>query len=54
MEAVLCDAIRWEQLENLHFWRGYNFCTNDLILILKPITRPYLCLAKVYFCSELA
>ena len=22
---VQCDAIRWEQLENLHFSRGYNF-----------------------------
>ena len=33
------------------FLKGYNFRTNDLILILKTQTRPYTCLAKVIFCS---
>ena len=42
---VQCDAIRWEQLENWHFSRGYNFWTNDFILILKTPTRPYSCVA---------
>ena len=46
--AVLCDAIRSEQFENWHFSRGYNFWTNDLILILKNPTRPYSCLAKAF------
>ena len=41
-------AIRWEQLEKWHFSRGFNFWTNDLILILKTPTGPYSCLAKVY------
>ena len=41
-----CDAIRWEQLENWHSWRGYNFWTNDLIWVLKTPTRLYSCLAK--------
>ena len=36
-----CDAIRWEQLEILHFSRGDNFSTLDFILILKTPTRPY-------------
>ena len=26
--------------------------TNDFILNLKTLTRPYLCLAKVIFCPE--
>ena len=51
--TLQCDAIRWEQLENLHFWRGFNFWTNDLILILKTPTGPYSCRANVIFCSEL-
>ena len=50
---VQSDAIRWEQLEKWHFSRGYNFWTNDLILILKTPTRSYLCLEKIFFCSEL-
>ena len=37
---IQCDAIRWEQFENWHFSRGYNFWTNDLILILKTPTCP--------------
>ena len=45
--STQCGAIRWELFENGHFSRGYNFCTNDLILILKTPTRPYSCLAKV-------
>ena len=28
--TIQCDAIRWEQLENRHFLRGYNLWTNDL------------------------
>ena len=48
-----CDAIRKKkQFENLHFSRGYNFWTNDLIVILKTSTRPYSCLAKDIFRSE--
>ena len=48
--TVQCDAIRWEQFENWHFSRGYNFWTKDLILILKTLTHPYSCLAKVIIC----
>ena len=33
--CLQCDAIRWEQFEILHFSIGYNFCTKNLILILK-------------------
>ena len=51
---LLCDAIRWEQLENWHFSRDYNFWTNALIFILKTPIRPFSCLAKVIICSELA
>ena len=44
-----CDAISWEQLDNWHFSRGYNFWTNDLILILKTSACPFSYLAKVLF-----
>ena len=39
-KELQCDAIRQEQFETWHFSRGYNFWTNDLILILKTPTRP--------------
>ena len=50
---VQCDAIKWEQLENLHILRGYNFWTNGLIFILKTSFRPYLYRAKVIIGSDL-
>ena len=50
--SLQCDTIRWEQFENWHFSRCYNFWTDDLILILKTPTRPNLCPAKVIVCSE--
>ena len=49
---IQCDAIRWEQFANWHFSKGYNFWTDDLILILKSLTRPYLCIAIIIICSE--
>ena len=45
--------MRWEQFKNWHFSRGYNFWTEDNILLLKTFTGPYSCLAKVIFCQEL-
>ena len=51
---VQCDAIRWKQLENWHFSRGYNFWTNDLILILKTPTPSYSHLANVLFVHNLS
>ena len=51
---IQCDAIRWEQLENYHFSRGYKFLTNDLILILKTPTCSYLCLAELSFVQNLS
>ena len=42
---INCDVIRWEQLENWHFSKEYNFWTiNDRIL--KTPTCPYSCLAN--------
>ena len=52
-EKLQCDAIRWEQFKKLPFSRGYNFWTNDLILILKTSTRSYSCLAKDVVRSKL-
>ena len=46
-----CDTIRWEQLENWYFSRGYILWTNDLILILKTSIQPYSYLEKVIICS---
>ena len=53
LTIIQCDAIRWEQLENWHFLRGYTFWSNDLLLILKTSACPYSCLAEVIFFSEL-
>ena len=52
--TIQCDVIRLEQFENWHFSGGYNFWTNDLILILKTPTRSYSCLAKVVFCLNVS
>ena len=41
------NAIKCEELENIHVSSGYNFLTNYLILLLKTSTRPYSCLTKV-------
>ena len=46
-------AIRLEQFKNWHFSIGYNFWTDDLILLLKTPTPPYSCLAKINICSKL-
>ena len=41
---VQCDAIRWEQ---------FKIDTAELmILIMKTLSRPYSCLAKVICCLE--
>ena len=50
---IQCDAIRWEQLENSHFSRGYNFWTLDLILILQALICPFSFLTQFIFCIEL-
>ena len=49
IRGVQCDAISWKQIDKWHFSRGYNFWTNDFIVILKTPARPYSCLAKVVF-----
>ena len=51
-ELVQCDAIRWEQSEKLHFSRGSNSWTNEVILILKTPTCQYSCPANINFCFK--
>ena len=44
----------WNSLKIDNFLRLHNFWINNLILIMKNSTYPYLCLAKGIIYSELA